>query len=290
MSYAALPVALLVLATGCSPETSTRTGGQPAEAPDPTDQVLALVLPFDKYEPTQQESYRAAKARDFLIEECMEKRGHEWEILRYPTHVDEMKNRRRYGVIEIQVAREFGYHANSAILSGETDVPRQRDERDKRLDADGIQAAYNEKSGCGYKANDVLVPAEAGVDHDLFNRLSSSLLTKAKKDTKVVQVTRNWAKCMRERGYAYKTPDEAIGDPRWWKRKSDKPTSDEREVAVADVQCKSQVSLVDTLFTTESGIQAQAIKQHHAYFSKLSAAQTKYLARINEVIEAKGTP
>ncbi|QEU96960.1 hypothetical protein CP970_43965 [Streptomyces kanamyceticus] len=61
-------------------------------------------------------------------------------------------------------------------------------------------------------------------------------------------------------------------------------------MAVADVQCKSQEKLVEALFEAEARLQEQAIKRHGAYFSKLSAAQVKYLGRVNEVIKVKGAP
>lgn len=288
--YTALPLACLVLAVGCSSETPTRAGSHQVAAPKPTKQVLGLVLPFDKYQLTQQDSYAAAKARDFLIRECMEKRGHEWSILRYPSHVDEIKNRRRYGVIEIQVARGFGYHANSEILSGGSDVLQQRNERDKHLGGDGMRAAYNEGTGCGYKANDVLDRDRASADYHLFNRLSSELLARAKKDSKVTTVTRQWARCVRESGYTYKTPDEAIGDSRWWKKESNSASPAEKSVAVADVRCKSRVGLVGALFAAESRLQKQAIKQHGAYFGRLSEARARYLDHVHAVIKEMDAP
>ncbi|MDO0913565.1 hypothetical protein QQM39_22780 [Streptomyces sp. DT2A-34] len=288
--YAALLLGCLTLTAGCTSEGPTDAAFQQAGAPKPTREVLDLVLPFDKYELTQQENYTVAKARDFLIGECMEKRGQEWNMLHYPSRVDEIKNRRRYGVIEVQVAREFGYHANSAILSGNQDVQQQRDERDKHLDRDGMQAAYKEKSGCGYKANNVLERGGVSADYHLFNRLSSELLTAAKKDPGVLRITRRWSECMKSQGYVYGTPDEAIGDPRWWKKESEDASSTEKAVAVADVQCKSHVNLVSALFEAETKLQNQAIKQHDAYFDKLAEARTKYLDHVNEVIEEKGMP
>ncbi|WP_430379298.1 hypothetical protein [Streptomyces sp. B1-3] len=290
-SYAALLLCCLLLAAeGCTAEGPANVAGQPVKAPKPTQQVLDLVLPFDKYELTQQENYTVSKARDFLIKECMEKRGHEWNILHYPSRVDEIKNRRRYGVIEMQVAQQFGYHANSAILSGNEDVQQQRNERDKLLDHDGIQAAYKEKTGCGYKANDVLDRGGVGADYHLFNRMSSELLADAKKDPGVMRITRRWSACMMGHRHVYATPDDAISDPRWWKKESEKASTAEKEVAVADVQCKSHVDLVGALFEAEVKLQRRAIKQHSAYFDELAKARATYLKRVHNVIEKKGMP
>ncbi|MFC8678048.1 hypothetical protein ACFUEN_35835 [Streptomyces griseorubiginosus] len=289
-SYTAVLLSFLLLAAGCASEGPREGASQPVQAPKPTRQVLDLVLPFDKYELTQQENYTVAKARDFLIKQCMEKRGHEWNILHYPSRVDEIKNRRRYGVIEMQVAREFGYHANSAILSGNEDVQQQRNERDKLLDHDGMQAAYKEKTGCGYKANDVLDRGGVSADYHLFNRLSSELLADAKKDQDVVRITRRWSACMKDQGHVYRTPDEAISDPSWWKKESGKASSAEKTVAIADVQCKSHVNLVSALFETETKLQNQAIKQHDAYFDKLAKARATYLEHVQNVIEKRDAP
>ncbi|MBV7698448.1 hypothetical protein [Streptomyces sp. TRM70350] len=287
---AAFLVALALLITGCSANAATRGEGDKAyDAPKPTAEVVGLVLPFDAYELSHGESFTIAKAQDLLIRACMHKRGHEWQVLNYPEHVDDLKNRRRYGVIEIQVARKFGYHATSDILSGATDITDQRRKRDEHLGTDGVRAAYDEKTGCGYKANAYLLRDGAKVDYSRFNRLSSELLAKAKREPTAIRTLKRWEACMRNKGFDYRTPDESIADPRWWSEESGHEMSDgasrqEIATAVADVQCKQRTRLVKVLYTEESRLQRRAVALHRSYFGQLASAKTKNLKHAREVI------
>ncbi|GHG90816.1 hypothetical protein [Streptomyces lanatus] len=283
----------LLLTTGCSTGESTDAGPTAPKqtAPKPTAEVLGLVLPFDAYEISHQESFTVAKARDLLMRNCMRRRGHEWKTLDYPAHVDDLRNRRRYGVIEIEVARNFGYHATPEILSAADDVTDRRKERDEHLGSDAVRAAYDEKNGCGYQANDFLERDGGSADYDRFNELSSKLLTEAKKQPEVVGTLRDWQSCMRKKGFTYRTPDDAIADRRWWTEKSDTGKSDtgksEIATAVADVQCKEQTSLVKTLYTAESRLQRQAVARERSYFDGLAAAKARNLRNARDVIDGR---
>ncbi|MFJ8631062.1 hypothetical protein [Streptomyces sp. NPDC093568] len=280
----------LLVTTGC---VADRPAGSGPTAPKPTAEVLSLVLPFDAYELSHEESFTVAKARDLLIRSCMRRRGHDWKTLDYPAHVDDLKNRRRYGVIESEVARIFGYHATPEILSAANDVTERRKERDEQLGPDAVKAAYNEKNGCGYQANDFLQRDGANADYDDFNKLSSGLLDRAKKQPEVVAALRGWESCMRKKGYTYRTPDEAIADPRWWTEKSAAETADQASrkeeiaTAVADVRCKQRTRLVKVLYATESRLQRQAVAHRHTYFEQLASAKAKNLRHARDVIDGR---
>ncbi|MFC9682423.1 hypothetical protein [Streptomyces sp. NPDC056948] len=281
---AALLTALAILATGCAASAAPRSDSAP-EPVAPTAEVRGLILPFDAYEPSHQESFVVAEARDLLMRSCMRARGHDWKVLDYPAHIDDLKNRRRYGVIEIAVARKLGYHATSAVLSAGTDITNLRKKRDEQLGSAGIRAAYDEKNGCGYKANDQLQRDGANADYDRFNRLSSELLARAKKEPESRAALKNWETCMRQKGFGYRTPDESIADSRWWSRKPPGASHEEIATAVADVRCKQRTRLVAVLFGAESRLQRQSVAGNRAYFARLAAAKAGSLEQAREIID-----
>ncbi|MGC5035367.1 hypothetical protein ACPXCS_18820 [Streptomyces sp. DT190] len=283
---AALVTALAVLATGCAASAAPQTDGA-ARPVAPTAEVRSLILPFDAYELSHRESFEVAEARDLLMRACMRKRGHDWQVLDYPAHVDDLKNRRRYGVIEKAVAREFGYHANARVMSAGTAITELRKKRDESLGPAGIRAAYDEKNGCGYQANDRLERDGALADYDRFNRLSSDLLKKTKKQPEAVAALNRWETCMRRRGFGYRTPDEAVSDTRWWSRESARASDEEIATASADVRCKQRARLVGVLFRVESALQRQAVADDRAYFSRLAEAKARHLEHAREVIDRR---
>ncbi|UNO39400.1 hypothetical protein [Streptomyces sp. MST-110588] len=111
--------------TGCAAHTPPSPDPPAAPAspsglrpPAPSPLARSLVLPFDAYEQSLDEYYTVKAAEDLLVRQCMRERGFTWKLLHRTTaDTTGLKNRRRYGVIEPDVARTLGYHVVPGLLS-----------------------------------------------------------------------------------------------------------------------------------------------------------------------------
>ncbi|MFD0569415.1 hypothetical protein ACFQ0T_09225 [Kitasatospora gansuensis] len=97
----------------------------------------------------------------------------------------------------------------------------------------------------------------------------------------VTQAFEAWSGCMKDKGYSYPNPMDAIGDSRFL---GDSPTPPELQVATADVTCKQQVNLIDTWFAVETSLQKELIARQQADFTAALAAKTEQLAKADAVL------
>ncbi|MFF4689128.1 hypothetical protein [Streptomyces sp. NPDC001307] len=274
--------ALLLLVTGCGGGTSQGEAPRTvlAAAPAPTEEVRNLVLPLDDYRLSVNEIYLIESAQDRLTRACMRKRGYDWEVIDHRNHYPDLRNRRRYGVIEMAVAKEMGYKSNARLM-GSTDITARKTDREKRLGPAEKQAALNPADGCYKRSGDQLAHGNE-VDEGLVNKLNSLSLDKALKSPAGARATRSWARCMRERGHPYRDFYAAAEDPRW--TRSDTPSRAERQTAEADVTCKRRVGLVKVLSEQERAIQNRDIREHRDYFARLRSAKDRHLAAARAVL------
>src|SRR4051794_7492976 len=111
-------LALAFLATGLA----AGCGGAKAAAPTvdefaPTAQVQGLPLPFDAFSPSLAARYTIENARDRLTRDCMTAKGQDWKVIQRPMGLKDLRNRRRYGVIEMKIAERYGYHVPEGLLT-----------------------------------------------------------------------------------------------------------------------------------------------------------------------------
>ncbi|MGW7280078.1 hypothetical protein ACWGIV_17575, partial [Streptomyces sp. NPDC054844] len=274
-----------MLAGGCAEQEKPQ--GASLLAPPPTDDVYEIILPFDAYELSLEETYQDSAARDELIRRCLEKEGYGWPAIEYPKGVQDPKNRRRYGVIEMPVARKLGYHPAPGML-GSRDVVEQRERRDESLSAEALRAVYNEKDGCGKKASGYLLRNGGEADYDQFRRLSGEILEQARSKPEVKKVARAWSSCMAEQDFNYKAPADAIADEQWWSEESDRASPAEISTAVADVECQGRSGLINVLYRTEKQLQQRAVVEHQSYFDSLMRAKRINVTNARDVLSGAG--
>jgi hypothetical protein len=274
-------IILLLLTTGCggSLDQSSRTAL--AAAPEPTEEVRDFILPLDDYQLSVNEIYLIETAQDILTRDCMKKQGYDWDVIENRKPYPDLRNRRRYGVIEMPVAKEMGYHTNPRLL-GSTDVTARKMDRENALSAAERKAALDPAKGCYKRAEDQLARGSR-VDDGLVNKLNASSLDEALKNQGTVREIRSWSHCMAEIGYAYKGLYDAAEDQRWMT--SEKPSREEKRTAEADVTCKQRVGLVRVLRATETEIQKQEIRGRQEYFSLLASAKKQHLDAARAVLD-----
>ena len=238
-------------------------------------------MPFDAYSPSVSALYEISNASDRLILDCMKAKGLAWKVIQRPTGLQDLRNRRRYGVIEPAIAEKYGYHVPEGLLTP-ADVEHKYDAREASLSGAQKEAAYG-PDGCGTQAVRQLQSAD-DEDPALLTKLVSESLQQSQSDPRVAAALSAWRDCVREQGLAYQDPFAAVSDARWWADENAGPSPQELAVAVADVRCKERTGLVDAWQAAEVSIQDGMIAQNADYFSKLSASLQQQLAAAQAVL------
>lgn len=263
-------IILCLISCSASPRPTSMLAYPTAIAPtDPvpasTRLVLSLRLPIDAYVPSVDELYEIEGAVDILTRHCMADRGYRWPLVARPKFGDS-RNRRRYGVIEPLVARQYGYHAVSALL-GPVTVYNAKVNRYKRLTTKALHAAIDPRNGCEIQAYDLFYHDASKPNLSLANKLEAQSLQQSAHQSDVRRVFHLWATCMLAAGYKYADPSSASADPRW----AGTSKAGRLEIATAeqDVSCKGQVDLVRTWFHVDSELQRSMIRTNWMYFTGL---------------------
>ncbi|MGW0809984.1 hypothetical protein [Nonomuraea sp. NPDC002799] len=265
-SWGAVAV-LLTAVTACSEP--------PPPVPPPGVAARELTVPFDRYNFSPADISIIENAEDLLVRECMRGRGLAWETLPVAAESDlEPPNRRRYGVVEPEIARLYGYH----VAPERPSVARRvaaRESRAAHLPEKERQAVYDETGGCLRQARDRIEQGAPQVDTALFNKLITQTFEQSRRDAKVVQIFQSWSACMRAEGLRYADPLAAITDQRWLG--DGPPTREELRAAQADVRCKAATGLVSVWSAAEERIQGDAVRAHPEEFEALKAAKDRQI-------------
>lgn len=296
-------LALVVAAGGCSAVTA-ESPSQPGETtasavhvPLPGEEAQQLVVPFDAYNFSPAEIMTIEAAEDLLIRDCMRGQGMEWNVVPLPAEEDiEPQNRRRYGVVEPEIGRLFGYHTPSDRPSV-AQYNAARDDRMKQLSPAARRAAYGDPAedadGCSQRAREILSKDTQNIDASLFNSLISQTFDESRRDGDVGVAFHAWSACMREKGFHYPDPLAAVTDERWMSAGS--PSRLEIMAAETDVWCKEKTDLVPIWAAAEKRIQQDAIRAHAAYFRALAInkdqqleASRRVLARATQLEDGAG--
>lgn len=273
--------AVCLLVAGCSSDGADPAGSNPARhtprPPAPTREVRNLVLPLDTYSLDGPQAARIAVAQDRLIGSCMARRGFQW--LRLPERrTESWPNRGRYGLIEAEPAKRYGYHPLPDPRSEAAEAWIAR--REEGLTPKERTAAYGRDgtSGCEQEAARELLRNVPKVDFGRLDRISADTYERAKRHPDVVKAFARWSACMRAEGFRYPDPMAANNDPRWT---GDSPSQAEIATARADVACKRRTSLVRVWWRTEADYQERQIQRHAKWFAQIRLARTRYLTNVD---------
>lgn len=255
-----LAALVAVLAGGC---TSGRNAAAPAPSGDgvpravPTPEgaggAAAAAFPLDQF------MVRPAQANDLdtvvkrLTRACLLSRGEDWrggernefDLLRRRAH--------RFGLDDEQLAASVGYHWDT--------VPGSPDPR-----------GLDDCAGEAYRA--------VGWAPDEFRwlgQLAEQTVEQTYADPRAATVTRRWSECMDRTGFRYAAPLDAEADSRWWR--DARAGVAEKQTAVADTRCKTQVRFAEQLSGVLAEKQVRAVRDNarrlEAFRRMATAAATK---------------
>ncbi|MBT2423861.1 hypothetical protein J7F01_36185 [Streptomyces sp. ISL-22] len=285
---------LAVAAVGCStsgsdsPSGPQQAGGgwESGTVPLPGKEAREITVPFDEYNISPADAIRIDTAEDSLVGECMRERGMKWTVAPLPPERDiAPPNRRRYGVVEPDAARVFGFH-NPQDRPSVARRNKELDTRGRKISPEVRRAAYGDESkpgpgGCLKKARDQMMKGAPKINVSLFNKRSGQTFEASQRDAKVERVFRSWSACMKEAGFRYKDPLAAATDERWG---TDKPSRKEIRTAQADVRCKEKTDLTAIWMAAEKRIQDDVIREHPKEFRALKVTKDVQLKAARRIL------
>lgn len=277
--------ALLVLSGGgyyAFSEADESTAAETAAA------AVDLRLPLSAYRLGLRDQSDASRAEGLLVDACMKKAGFTWYAPVTPLPPDPL--RRRYGVIDSQVAERYGYHPPPDGFSA--DIARRRLEilKDSKANAAYYGPEKARQQGCAVSSAQELARGAGNLTNTLADRLSWQSLEVSEKHPAVVSAFRAWKKCMHTRGHDYATPDDAMLDKAWKLESSAAAGTKERAVAVADVECKDDVGLVRIRVAAETEIQQDVIAANASELKSLDKRLDVYRKNVRSVLDRLDSP
>jgi hypothetical protein len=256
--------------------------------PEASAEARALHVPFDDYTLSTLDIQTVEYAEDLLIRDCMRGRGLRWEMLPPPASEDPNPlNRRRYGLIEPELAARYGYHLPPQVpeLAARDAVWDRRD----RLPRAERSAAYGDdgQGGCTAQARRHLREDIPNFnDQYRLNDFATEDFAASQQDPEVLRVYDSWRACMATAGFDYANPFAAFDDPAWGE--SSRPSEREIAVAEADVRCKQETRLVETWAAAEERIQLDTIRTHPQDFASFRHTKDTHLAAARQAIRELG--
>lgn len=267
-SLAALAALLTLAACGTTPETA------PA-APD-------LTLPFDAYQLGLADGARIEQARGHAVKLCMRSRGLDVTL---PTSGGSGSpslgpNARRYGVIDDETAKRYGYHFPKT--TDETAEARKTLDWASKLTEEQRAALYGE-DGCSDRADADIAKGIPSSESGFLSSQDFASLDESAKNADVLRAKGSWRECMASAGFQYADPDAAISDPRWNLDSALVPGA-EIDTARADVRCKESARLVVVWRDVEVSLQRQVIERESVRFQRVEDAKRTRLANADRIL------
>ncbi|MER5909787.1 hypothetical protein ABT124_04575 [Streptomyces sp. NPDC001982] len=239
-------------------------------------------LPLDRYMFTEFEIHDLSSLLLTHTLACMKEHGHADTDLPEPPPLGLSKhNERRYGITDGRLAKRLGYRTtaqSAASVRGEKKMLSADEEftltggssKPGETGKGGKNKAGKQVplGGCSGEALKTLgySPTATPGNPAIVQTLNQQSFAASLRMDSVKQALQDWSACMRKKGYAYAAePFSASNDRRFATRAV---TKTEKDVAVADVQCKKSSRLVETWKAEETRIQRSLIAKHQQELEK----------------------
>ncbi|MDP9795137.1 hypothetical protein J2S43_003649 [Catenuloplanes nepalensis] len=264
--------------------------GEPEVASIPTIRDASeLVLPFDPYLVFVTSWQVPDRAINMLGRQCMQRFGLDWPVIEGVPPNETVIHARRYGLFDPVHATAYGYHP-APKPDGEWQA---RQERDPTPEEAALWAGEGESQlagqavppgGCAGEAMRTL--SAGGPEAPMINpeQLANADHKRAEQDSRVQAVFGRWSTCMRDRGFHYTTPMDALNDPRWH---DEAVRTAELETAKADVACKQETNVVGTFFAVESAYQRRTIEDNAQQLNELQKHYDALLRNAAKVVSGQ---
>ncbi|MFC9328051.1 hypothetical protein [Kitasatospora sp. NPDC057015] len=275
--------------------------------PPPVGEVPRLTrvddrrLPVESYLLTGEQFRTYDAAQDVLTARCV--RGFGLEYARPPGSgaAPETQTTHRYDPVDPADVAANGYHspdpaAGRKPAGAPTVDPDVRTVLGNGLAPDGrtapgLATEFHGKAlpagGCIADAQRQLIAkGGTGRDADVAVALNFEGFERSKADPRVLAAFQAWSACMKERGYDYPTPGDALKDARWGATPT--ATAEEIATATADVDCKARANVVGVWFTVEAAYEDELIRRHQEELTTVKVGNEAMTALARSVLAAGG--
>jgi hypothetical protein len=298
LSRTTLLAPLMVAAVACSgsgrpaghgaPESSRPPSPQPSGASAPgttaTPAAADIAMPLDAY--VDGAAGRVvANATEVLIAECMRRKG-------FTYHADltagtETTSQRTgdFGLTDAKLAATEGYPSGAKRAEALIRSATKRPSDAYLMALQGFvhpDLTQSHPPGCQDEAFEQLRSDDLKrVDFELVGRLGLEAKQRAAADRRVLDATRAWSQCMKDAGFSYATPVDAMNAG--WPRD---PTAREIATATTDVRCKEKSDLVRMWLTAEATYQAELVAQNEEALAEIKRLNAERIRRAEAILAA----
>lgn len=257
-------------------------------------------LPLDAYEPSPSQIVVYENAVERFLATCMRAKGFAFDRPLRPTEGLEATHFRRYGLLDEEHAKGYGYQGEPP--SEDDEALQKRIQIERKLSPQGVQALtggqqvrdLNEPqptvgAGCYGEAVGSLGAEDLGPNSALVDRLEGEAYDRALADERVQDAFDSWAACMREAGYSYGNPLDPL-NARWSRSTQPEPEADvvallpggspEIRTALADATCNKNVNVAGIWMAVEAAYQDQVIEKHQEELARVQDDLTELLRRL----------
>ncbi|MFD4907110.1 hypothetical protein [Kitasatospora purpeofusca] len=217
---------------------------------DPAD-GSPVAHPLDGFSVGAEESALIFRAMGQATRTCMAAKGFDYDPGPTPTRPPPTPiDTSLLGLLSVSAAQQTGYHRpprpDGNGTSGTGNPPGQGSEYQKALDGEsgtkaGVAGRRADRGCTGEFDRQLRAEGIKDTASDLAGTLRGKAYDHAAVDSRVRASLANWQSCMAKLGYKYANPVEA-SSAAW----PEQVSQEERDTAVADMNCKEQVKLLAT--------------------------------------------
>jgi hypothetical protein len=263
-----------------------------------------IVLPLEAYEQIASlEQDTGLAAFGLLVQRCMQAKGFSYDVAPQPsTSLAQLRavENQPAGLTSLARAKAHGYGkpADVTVPTGRNglsvfslELPHGMPMRALNHhaawasallggDAPGAPPSAWQQRGC-YQTVQAQLTHRTSRLTDPVPALAAQAAQQAQSDPRVLTTQRAWSRCMAARGYRYQTPPQPMAR-RWPKT----PTPAEIATATADVTCKAQVNLPNTVLAIEAAYQQALLAQNLPAFTHLQTGFRSLLQKAENLLGA----
>ncbi|WP_327073730.1 hypothetical protein OG196_21425 [Kitasatospora purpeofusca] len=226
---------------------------------------------------TDDEQSQLGRAMSALTEDCMHKAGYgNWSPpSELPKAGPKTLTDLRYGIHDAALVAKRGYHPDAA----------EKAAHDAAVEAaiaarpEGVPVAAERT--CGQQGKQRIGDAQAGFQ--LAEQLANGAFTKAKKEPDAATAFAQWSKCMKESGYNYLEPLDAVDNPKFGRD----VTKEEIDTALADLKCRDRTNVALVWYEAEVRLQKAELEKNAQALQEGRAKLDTAMKNVNAVLAGK---
>ncbi|MFD3380846.1 MULTISPECIES: hypothetical protein [unclassified Streptomyces] len=311
LAPAAAAVGALLLTSCGDAGSPEKASPEPSPTPSVEVKLRTPLLqrPIDRARLLPSELAAIGRAELITRAACMRRYGFEYRV-DFTRSLHATIPDRSYGVMSKEQASRYGYHmapdvdprvpANQEKQTDLVGAVKARTAEDRKVEhlllygsesetiteadirrGDGAQPAPEAKvigeykdrpvreGGCYEEARTTVVGDGGSERNPVAMGIYLRSFDEAGKDPEVREVVKKWSSCMARKGYKYDSPLDAGNDLPT--AKSPEPDAREKKVALADIACKNDTSLIRVWSTVEARYEQRAMAKE----KKAITAETK---------------